>query len=787
MKKIKKKYLLLGTLIVVLAGFYFSLPGKLFNDPYSTVIEDRNGELLSAAIAKDGQWRFPQIQTVPEKFSKALITYEDKRFESHPGIDVLSISRAIEQNLKNNKVVSGGSTLTMQVIRLSRKGKSRTVVEKIIEGIKALRLELRYSKNEILSLYASHAPFGGNIVGLEAACWRYFGRSAEQLSWAEACMLAVLPNSPALIHPGRNRDKLKVKRDRLLDKLKATGVIDQFTCALAKEESIPDQPLPLPRHAYHLLTRMTQDGFGQKKVTSTIDIRLQERVEQILNDHHLRLSSNQVYNAAALVLDVASGNVLAYAGNVKNDKRYHGDDVDIIASPRSTGSILKPFLYAAMLDDGKILPQTLLPDVPTVINGFSPKNFSKDYDGAVPADKALIRSLNIPAVHMLRDYRYEKFHTLLVNAGMTTLRPSADHYGLTLILGGAEGTLWDITGMYASLSRTLLNFFEHPGKNKYDRTDFHAPIYRVSQKMLDKKNELEETSFLSASSIYLTFNALKEVYRPGEESGWRYFTSSKKIAWKTGTSFGFRDGWAVGVTPHYAVGVWVGNADGEGRPGLTGTDAAAPVMFDIFSQLSKSSWFQKPKIEMATTVICKASGYKAMAYCEQTDTVLVTKAGLETKTCPYHHQVHLSPDGKFSVHSGCVSVDKINHVKWFILPPMIEYYFKPKNLSYKPLPPFRKDCVITTSITTMELIYPKPHSRIFIPRDLDGKPGSALFELAHRNPQTTVYWHLDGTYLGSTKGVHHMAIATSEGQHKLSLIDTNGEQLERFFNVISKL
>jgi penicillin-binding protein 1C len=765
------------------------LPGHLFKDPYSTVIEAANGELLSATIATDGQWRFPEAVEVPEKFSKALIVYEDKRFYDHPGVDVLSLARALRQNLKAGKVKSGGSTISMQVIRLSRKGKSRTIVEKIVESIKATRLELRYSKSKILSLYAAHAPFGGNVVGLEAACWRYFGRGPENLSWSEACLLAVLPNSPALIHPGKNRDKLKVKRNQLLDRLRVSGVIDEFTCQLAKEEPVPEQPLPLPRFAYHLLNRMQRDGHVQKKIKSTVDFSIQQRVEQIIQEHHERLSANQVYNAAALILNVETGDVIAYVGNTENKQQQHGDNVDIIASPRSTGSILKPFLFAAMLDEGKLLSKTLLPDIPTAIGGFSPKNFSKEYDGAVHADKALIRSLNVPAVHMLKEYRYEKFHSLLEDIGITTLTEPPDHYGLSLILGGAEATLWDITGVYASMARTLNRFFHHPGKNKYNRLDFHQPYYylRETTQLENYSSPVEENSFLSAASIYMTFDALKEVYRPGEESGWKYFNSSKKIAWKTGTSFGLRDGWAVGVTPQYAVGIWVGNADGEGRAGLTGTEAAAPILFDIFSQLPGNSWFQKPLIEMTEVAICAASGHRASPLCHPVDSVFILKAGIETKPCPYHQKIHLSPEKKFRVHSGCMDVNRISHVNWFVLPPVPEYYFKSKNMAYKSLPPFHQDCTTATPFATMELIYPKLHARLFIPRDLDGSAGNAVFELAHRNAKTTIYWHVDGAYIGFTKGLHQMAINATEGTHKLTVVDEDGEQLERFFEVISKI
>ncbi|HYG20410.1 MAG TPA: penicillin-binding protein 1C [Ohtaekwangia sp.] len=773
--------------IIVLVSYYFCLPAKLFTDPSSTVLEDRNGQLLSAVIARDGQWRFPERHNVPDKFATAVITFEDKRFWSHPGVDPLSFGRALYQNIQRGKIVSGGSTISMQVIRLSRKNQPRSVFEKLAEMVLATRLEFRYSKNEILSLYASHAPFGGNVVGLDAACWRYFGRQPDELSWSEAALLAVLPNAPSLIHPGKNRMLLAAKRNRLLDKLRDQGVLDEVSCTLAKQEPIPEKPHALPQYARHLISRGVADGFGQRRITSTLDIHLQQRIEQILSDHHQRLAANQVYNIATVVAKVETGEVVAYVGNVPAMGTQEGE-VDVVQAARSTGSILKPFLYAAMLDEGKILPRTLLPDVPTFINGFSPKNFSKQFDGAVAADEALIRSLNIPAVHLLRNYRYEKFHHLLKNAGMTTLIHPPDHYGLSLILGGAEGTLWDVAGMYASMARTLNHYYHFPGKNKYSPEDFHALKYLQGEPDVPKNPRvLSETSVISAGAIFQTFDVLKELSRPGEESGWRSFHSTKKIAWKTGTSFGFRDGWAVGVTPDFVVGVWVGNADGEGRPGLTGTDAAAPVMFDIFSQLPGHAWFSQPFGELEQITVCAKSGYRNTPLCGTPDTIRVPSNGLLSQACPYHKKVHLTADKKYRVHSACASVDKMVEASWFLLPPVQEYYYRPKNISYKQLPALRKDCETAASFPAMDIIYPKPDARIFIPRSLDGKPGAAVFELAHRDPGTTVFWHLDGTYIGSTKRNHQMPVHPPEGRHKLTIMDEKGDFVEQTFEVLSKI
>ena len=737
---------------------------------------------MNASIATDGQWRFPMANPVPEKFARALVLFEDKRFYYHPGVDVLSLARALKQNISEGKVVSGGSTLTMQVIRLARQQRHRSIVEKLIEAVMATRLEVSYSKEEILNLYAAHAPFGGNVVGLEAACWRYFGRQPGELSWAEAALLAVLPNNPSLINLQRNRNMLRAKRDRLLKKIRQQNWIDDLTLQLAMDENLPVHPQAMPRHAPHLLDRTQAEGHRGKRITTTLNGGLQQQVTTSLAAHVPRLQGNQIHNAAALVLEVSSGNVLAYVGNVAASDEHH-PHVDVVRSPRSTGSILKPFLYAAMLNEGMLLPTALMPDIPTVIQGFSPKNFSHQYDGAVPANEAVVRSLNIPAVYALREYRYEKFYNLLKSMGLTTLAQPADHFGLSLILGGAEATLWDVTGAYASMARTLQNYFMSPGQLRYRASDFRAPQYTLLDSL--EQTGWESQSHLQAGAIWLTFETLKELYRPGEESGWRHFESAKKVAWKTGTSFGFRDGWAVGVNGEYAVGVWVGNADGEGRPGLTGTDAAAPILFDIFSRLPGQAWFDVPNSELVEIEVCARSGWRATDHCAQRKLQLVTRQGLSASSCPYHRKVHLSPDGRYQVHANCADLQQIRTESWFVLPPVQEYYYRQRNSSYQVLPPYRADCANPVAVPAIDLIYPRWQSRIFVPRALDGLAEQTVFQAVHRDPAAIIHWHLDGQYLGSTQKSHKWSFSPSQGAHTLTLVDAAGLTLERPFYVIS--
>lgn len=775
-------------LVILMAGgiwFYVSLPENLFEDQYATVLYDRNENLLAATIAADGQWRFPARKEIPEKFEKALLNFEDKYFYLHPGINPVALLRALKWNIKQGKIVSGGSTITMQLIRLSRQGKPRTYLEKLIELILAVRLELSFSKPEILGLYAAHAPFGGNIVGLEAAAWKYFSRHPDQLSWGEAALLAVLPNSPGLIYPGRNQEQLRVKRNRLLDQLYKNGLIDSLTTHLAQQEQIPGHPGTLPQLGQHLLTRNLNEGRRGQIIHSSLDIHLQNQVTQLIRQHQQILKHNHIYNACALVAKIETGQTLAYVGNTRSDNpSAHGHSVDIITAPRSTGSILKPLLYALMLDQGELLPQTLIPDIPTIIDGFAPKNFSKTYEGAVPASRVVARSLNVPAVHMLRDFGVEKLHHHLQNLGMTTLNQPPSHYGLSLILGGAEATLWDISGIYASLARVLNHYFTLPEPHRFYQDDIRPLQYQalpsVSMKPTDK-------TMIRPGAIWHTFNAMLDLNRPDQESSWELFDSSQKIAWKTGTSFGYRDGWAIGINPEYVVGVWVGNADGEGRPGLTGLEAAAPILFDIFKLLPASQqWFDPPLSDMKKVSLCRYSGHRASLICDPVDTSYIPGKGLKSQPCPFHQMVHLDPTGKYQVTSACASVNGMIHQPWFILPPVQEWYFKSRNAFYQPLPPFSPECFSQNPRQVMQIIYPANNSKLFIPKQLDGTMSESIFEVAHRDPDVTIFWHLDRQFLGSTKRIHQMALSADEGKHQVSLVDQNGEVLRIKFEIIGK-
>jgi penicillin-binding protein 1C len=769
-----------STLILCLLGiYYFCLPRTLFDTPYVTVLESAEGDLLGAKIARDGQWRFPEQDTISEKFKRCIVNYEDQHFYHHLGFNPVAMIKAFIQNNKAKRIVRGGSTITQQVIRLSREQKRRTYFEKFVELILATRLELRYSKEEILNLYSAHAPFGGNVVGLEMASWRYFGVKPNQLSWAETATLAVLPNAPSLIYPGKNQSLLRKKRNGLLRKLYQRKIIDSLTYILSLEETLPQKPFNLPQIAPHLLGKVTQRNEG-KRLQSTIKMELQQRVNQLAEHYYLQYKQNEVYNLSVLIIDVKSRNVLAYVGNAPTDQS-HQKDVDIIMAPRSTGSILKPLLYAGMLDDGKLLPNTLVADVPTQIAGYSPENFNRTYDGAVPAHMALSRSLNIPSVLMLQQYGIYKFYEELQHFGLKNINKHPNHYGLSLILGGAESNLWDLCKTYANLSSTL-NYYN--AKEAYRANEF-SDLNIYAKTALDFGKDKPQENVLSAGSIWLTYNAMKEVNRPEGDEAWKFYDSALEIAWKTGTSFGNRDAWAIGTTKDYVVGVWVGNATGEGRPQLTGVGSAAPLLFDVFRLLPRSSWFAAPYSNLVEEDVCSLSGCLAQENCPKMR-ALIPVNGIRTKVCSYHQLVHLDQTERYRVNSGCEPIDKMVNKTWFVLPPVMEWFYKSKHADYMPLPPYREDCIASSGVS-MDFIYPKEFdSKIYLTKDFTGDVQPFILKVAHTQPKMKLFWYANNEFLGSTQTFHEMPLKVKSGLYFITVTDEAGYEINRRIQIVNE-
>ncbi len=756
------KYYLMGIFIVLFILWWNALPSPLFPKNYSQVVFSKEGKLLGARISNDEQWRFPSGDSIPYKFEQSILHFEDEYFYHHPGVNPISLGRAFIQNIQKRGIHSGASTLTMQTIRLSAGNPKRSYWEKLKEISKAVRLECSLSKDSILNLYASHAPFGGNVVGLEAAAWRYYGKLPHQLSWSESATLAVLPNAPSLIFPGKNQEKLKAKRDRLLQKLYEKQVITAEELELSQWEELPQKPFELPQKAPHFIDYSAKI-FPHSRVKSTLSYEIQENAQRIVNQHHSVLKQREIQNIAVIISEVNSAKVVAYIGNTQDDDFAHQNAVDINQAKRSSGSILKPILYAQMLDEGELLPKMLLKDIPSDIT----ENYSQTYQGRVAADKALIQSLNIPAINMLRRHGVANFHQELKELGFSGLKPSSDYYGLSLIVGGAEISPWDLNNAYRKWAYHL---------NSNESKMQSLPI--ISQ---NQNRQWEDKPTISQAAVYQTFSTLREVVRPDNESGWRIFGKGN-IAWKTGTSHGFKDAWSVGITPDYVISVWVGNADGEGRPGIIGVQAAAPILFDLFRMLPKSNWFDKPD-DFQTIKTCYYSGYALGKNCPSYEKMEVPNAHLKVEPCSFHQKIYLDSTEQYQVNGSCYPIHQAKAKVYFTLDAIEERHFQKVHPWYKPLPDFLEGCESTQN--NMGFIYPRNFTQIFLPKNNEGIVQSMIVKIAHPNDQATITWTLDGEIIGQTTDKHELAIAPTYGKHKLTATDSKGSSISKRFEVKS--
>lgn len=722
---------------------------------------DQHQQLLDVQLAADQQWRLTYAPAqLPSRYQQALLLFEDQYFFNHPGLNPLAIARAITTNLRHGRVVSGASTLTMQLARLSYGKTQRSLWQKCQEAWLALQLEWHYSKTELLHLYASHAPFGGNIVGLQSASWWYFGREPAALSWAEAALLAVLPNNPGSLYPGRQNAALRHKRDALLRRLADAKLLSELDLSLALAESLPKRPHGWPHEAPHLLAQLKKQYPQQSRFDTTLDGTLQRQSLVLLQRHARWLAQLDAHNLAMLVVDNHSMRVVAYQGNVTLDQSA-GAHVDIARSPRSSGSILKPFLYAAMLDAGLLLPTALQADVKSQFGAYSPANFDLQYRGAVPAQQALAESLNIPAVRQLATFGVAPFKDDLNQLGLSSIDKPADHYGLSLILGGAETRLTELTQAYAAL----------PYAVRQQRRDVPTLQYLTHTK------SGTFTLPFSVGAAYLTLDALTHVERPDSEGSWRDYSKSQTIAWKTGTSFGLRDAWSIGSNGRYTIGVWVGNADGHAAPVLTGGQTAGPVLFDLFRQLPMSNWLTAPLSDLTDVEVCRADGFPSRFDCPSTRTQKPKATALRLDV-GYMQRLWLDDSGRYQLAQGCLKGHSSHSETRLVLPLAMAWFYQQHHPEYQAAPPPHPACN-SGNDEAIAILSPVSSGSIVLPLQSDGTLGAAVFRAVTRVRDETLDWHFAGRYLGRTHTPHQMAIQAPSGQYELVLTASNGQRLTR--------
>ncbi|MBN1783330.1 penicillin-binding protein 1C [bacterium] len=764
---LKKRSLavLFGTVLLLVLIWPVKTP---FADCYSTRVLDCHGRLLRVFLAPDQQFRFPPAdRNLPEKYVTCLIQYEDRRFYWHPGVDPLALSGALRTNLRAGSRVRGGSTITMQVARLSHP-KPRTVFNKIREIWTAVRLSLHVSKKRVLKLYASHVPMGGNIVGVEAASWHYFGKSWEELTWAEAALFVVLPNAPSRINLTRNRDRLLDKRNRLLEMLRDRGIMDNLTCRLACGEPLPGPDRRMPFDAPHFCETM-HARFTANQLNTSLDMQIQLRAEDIVRPHHVLLKNLGVGNCSVLIAETQTGKIRAYVGSPDYTDSLNNGQVDGVQAVRSTGSLLKPFLVAKVLDRGPFTMKSVIQDVPTFYGTFAPMNASRKFSGLVTLEELLIHSLNVPSVRLLNLYGLEDFYDFLKQAGIEGLFRTASGYGLTLVLGGAETRLWDLVRLYLALGRM--------GED--------VPLSCLDGPDAEKKQD----RFFSQGASWLVLNTLNQLARPGSEYYWQHFNNQVPVAWKTGTSYGQKDGWAVGVNRQWTIGVWTGNFTGEGNASLSGARSAAPILFDLFNRLSdrgSALWFTEPEQDLISVACCAKSGYPVNPDCP--DTVFLNRpleAGYPGQ-CPYHRHMVIDRASKQSVCSLCWSGLDTVWIHPYIVNPAVRDILHRQGVPVDTIPSHASHCPLVHDKNRLEIVYPLPNIKIFIPRDIGGEHEKIVLSVKHQQHHAACFWFLNGRYVAETQSVHELAMDLDPGAWHLTVQDDEGFSRSVDFTVYKK-
>jgi len=764
----RKRYLLCSSLFLLGAILIWPLPQSSLK--YSKALYDKNNQLLSAITSTDEQWCFPINESIPLPLEIAIKEYEDAYMDYHPGINPISLIKAIKLNTERKKIIRGASTLAMQVMRMRMKNSQRTLLNKSKEAISALKYSLITPDKKIIRDWAEMAPFGGNVVGVKAASLRYFGRELSELSWAEYALLAVLPNSPGTTNLKINRTKILEKRNMLLGKLHHKGHIVYDDLIVYMDEDLPLEITAIPQNGYHLLRYLIKTNPSQHLFRSTINEKNQIEIQNMVQLEADFYRYDDIKNIAAVIIDIEKNELLAYVGNVRQANGVF-DYVDIAQAPRSYGSLLKPFLYANALESGRFLPQELLADVPTSISDFQPKNFDEKYRGAVRMEDMVIQSLNVPAVRLLNELGLQEFYENIRAFEPQYLNKGAQHYGLSMILGGGEMSLWDLTRMYKGLAQNYLGL---------------SQPYKEVTTLRDNQHKYIQPSFkYSPFSIQYTVDAMGDLTRPREEKYKHLYNKEKRIAWKTGTSYGHKDAWAIGFNGKYAVGVWVGNADGEGRYNLTGITKAAPILFKIFKTLPNNKWFSTPPTyhRKESIITCIQSGKMAGRLCTQTKSMTVEKSSSQYKQCHYHQTGYTNSLGNL-VDTHCTDAHS-NKDTFFVLPTAMDYYYKGANTQYKGLP--QNDEICPAQVTNCRILYPHEGFKIFLPRETQNITNPIICKAHHHNPNSKLFWYVNGIYMQSTSNnIHEVTLNLKKGHYTLRIIDNNGLNDEVRFEILGR-
>jgi len=735
-------------LLFLFLNLVFPLPDKI---EYSTIVTDANGGVINAYLTKDQKWRMKtELKEISALLRKTIIAKEDKFFYSHPGINIFSIGRAAVMNILQMRRTSGASTITMQVAKALQPGK-RNLISKTIEMFRALQLELKYSKDEILQMYLNLVPYGGNIEGVKSASLLYFNKNPDHLSLAEITALSIIPNRPSSMIIGKSNDRIVIERNRWLRKFADDGVFTKKEIEDALAEPLNAKRTSVPHLLPHLSYKL-KSTFSQHLINTNIVLNTQLKLEKLTEDYIRALRLNSIHNAAVIVIDNKTHKVISYLGSAEFADTTDGGQVNGAAAVRQPGSTLKPLLYGLCVDEGLLTPKTIINDVAVNYSGYSPENYDQKFNGYVTLEYALDHSLNIPAVKSLELLGKDQLINKLVLTDFKQIQKDQRKLGLSMVLGGCGATLEQLTGLFSAFANNGI----------YNRAQY-----------LKSDSASVKIQLFSPAASYMITEILSKVNRPDFPLNWTATQHMPKIAWKTGTSYGRRDAWSIGYNKNYTVGVWVGNFSGKGVPELSGANTATPLLFKIFNTIdydSNSDWYQPPQ-DCQLRQVCSETGLPPGPDCTNLISDYFIPLISSTKQCSHLQEIKIAADNSISYCKTCAPESGYSKHLYRVISPEMQEYFSQNGIAYQKIPPHNPDC---------EKIFKGDGPRITSP--LNGneyyinikEPEPLQLTATTGNDVTKLYWYIDDQFYKTTGVREKQFFVPKEGPVKISCTDDKG-------------
>ncbi len=734
-------------LLFLLLNLLFPLHDKI---KYSTVITDNRNEIINAFLTPDDKWRMKtELNEISSLLKKTIIAKEDRYFYRHPGINPVSLVRAVFKNVTRMKRTSGASTITMQVARLLEPRK-RTVGNKLIEMFRALQLEWKYSKNEILQMYLNLVPYGGNIEGVKSASLLYFGKNPDHLSLAEITALSIIPNRPSTLVMGRNNDRIIEERNRWLNKFAADKVFTVRETEDALKEPLTADRKSVPHYIPHLSQKLLAQGGPL--IRTHIDLNMQLKVEKLVRDYIRIQRLHQVRNSAVIILDNQTHRAVTYIGSADFADTTDGGQVNGAMADRQPGSTLKPLLYALCFDEGLLTPKRIITDVAVNYGGYTPENYDQKLNGYVTVEYALEHSLNIPAVKSLNKLGKDRLIGRMIKSDFRQVLKDRNKLGLSMILGGCGVTLEELTGLFSSFANN--GYYYHPSYSAADQSE-------------------KRTAVMSPEAAFMVNDILSKINRPDFPLNWQSTERMPKIAWKTGTSYGRRDAWSIGYNRNYTVGVWVGNFSGVGVAGLSGANTATPLLFKIFNTIdydSDEKWFSQPE-DCELRMVCSESGLLPSAHC--TNLVLDYFIPLISSSaiCNHEQEITVSADESISFCKNCAPASGYKKKIYQVIAPEMQGWFEDNKISYQRIPPHNPDCEVIFRGNAPQIVSPQNGSEYLISKK-NREPLQLICKTA--NDVSKIYWYVNDKYYKTCSPGEKQFFIPNEGLVKISCTDDKG-------------